>query len=87
VGLLQPGTSRSSLSHTVRRLEARLGLRLLTRRTRSVATTEVGERLIETPRPTFDDIDAKLAALGELREKPAGTVRITANQHAAQTIL
>jgi DNA-binding transcriptional LysR family regulator len=81
------GTSQSALSHTVRRLEARLGLRLLTRTTRRVAPTEAGERLIETLRPAFDDIDTKLAALSELREKPAGTIRITASEHAANTIL
>jgi DNA-binding transcriptional LysR family regulator len=81
------GTSQSALSHTVRRLEAHLGLRLLTRTTRSVAPTEAGERLIETLRPAFDEIDTKLAALSELREKPAGTIRITTSKHAAETIL
>ena len=81
------GTSQSALSHTVRRLEEHLGLRLLTRTTRSVAPTEAGERLIETLRPAFDEIDAKLAALSELREKPAGTIRITTTHHAAETIL
>jgi DNA-binding transcriptional LysR family regulator len=81
------GTSQSALSHTVRRLEERLGLRLLTRTTRSVAPTEAGERLLETLRPALDEIDAKLTALGELREKPAGTVRITTSRHAAETIL
>ena len=81
------GTSQSALSHTVRRLEARLGLRLLTRTTRSVAPTEAGERLLATLRPAFDEIDARLAALSELRDKPAGTIRITTGQHAAETIL
>ena len=81
------GTSPSALSHTVRRLVARLGLRLLTRTTRSVAPTEAGERLLETLRPAFDEIDARLAALSELRDKPAGTIRITTGQHAAETIL
>jgi len=81
------GTSQSALSHTVRRLEERLGLRLLTRTTRSMAPTEAGERLIETLRPAFDDIDAKLAALSELREKPVGTIRITTSEHAAETIM
>jgi DNA-binding transcriptional LysR family regulator len=80
-------TSQSSLSQTVRRLEARLGLRLLTRTTRSVAPTDAGERLLETLRPALDDIDTKLALLSELREKPAGTIRITTSQHAAETIL
>jgi DNA-binding transcriptional LysR family regulator len=83
----QLGTSQSALSHTVRRLEARLGLRLLTRTTRSVAPTEAGERLIETLRPAFDDIDARLAGLTELRDKPAGRVRITTGWHSASTIL
>jgi DNA-binding transcriptional LysR family regulator len=81
------GTSQSSLSQTVRRLETRLGLRLLARTTRSVAATEAGDQLIETLRPAFDEIDAKLTALSELREKPAGTIRITTSQHAAETIL
>ena len=81
------GTSQSSLSHIVRRLETSLGLRLLTRTTRSVAPTEAGERLIETLRPALDEIDARLAALSELREKPAGTIRITTSRHAAETIL
>ena len=81
------GTSQSALSHTVRRLETRLGLRLLTRNTRSVAPTDAGERLLETLRPAFDEIDTRLAALNELRDKPAGTIRVTAGQHAAETIL
>ncbi|HKB96719.1 MAG TPA: LysR family transcriptional regulator [Rhizomicrobium sp.] len=81
------GTSQSALSHTVRRLETRLGLRLLTRTTRSVAPTDAGERLIETLRPALDEIDGRLAALTEMREKPAGTIRITTAEHAAQTIL
>ena len=80
-------TSQSALSHTVKRLEARLGLRLLTRTTRSVAATEAGERLLETLRPAFEDIDARLAALTALREKPAGTIRITAGEHAAEAVL
>ncbi len=81
------GTSQSALSYTVRRLEARLGLRLLTRNTRSVTPTDAGERLVETLRPALDDIDDKLAALSELREKPAGTIRITASPHPAETVL
>jgi DNA-binding transcriptional LysR family regulator len=81
------GTSQSALSHTIRRLEARLGLRLLTRTTRSVAPTQAGERLIETLRPALDDIDARLAALTALREKPAGTIRINTSEHAAETVL
>lgn len=81
------GTSQSALSHTIRRLEGNLGLRLLTRTTRAVAPTEAGERLLETLRPALDDIDAKLSALTELREKPSGTIRITTSEHAANTIL
>ncbi|WP_454915579.1 LysR family transcriptional regulator [Xanthobacter sediminis] len=81
------GTSQSSLSHTVRRLEAQLGVRLLTRTTRSVAPTEAGERLLGTLKPALDQIGASLAALSELREKPAGTIRITASDHAAGTVL
>jgi DNA-binding transcriptional LysR family regulator len=81
------GVSQSALSHTVRGLEERLGLRLLTRTTRSVAPTEAGERLLRGVGPRFDEIDAALAALSELREKPAGTIRITAGEHAADSIL
>src|SRR3984957_1078098 len=81
------GVSQSALSQTVRGLEARLGLRLLTRTTRSVAPTEAGERLLRTVGPRFAEIDAELAALSELREKPAGTIRITAHEHAAATVL
>ena len=81
------GISQSALSHSLRRLEARLGLRLLTRTTRSVAPTLAGERLIETLRPALEDIDQKLAALTEFRERPAGSVRITTSSHAAHTVL
>jgi DNA-binding transcriptional LysR family regulator len=80
-------TSQSALSQTVRRLEERLGVRLLIRNTRHVAPTEAGEQLIDTLRPAFAEIDTKLMVLGTFREKPAGTVRITAGQHAADTIL
>lgn len=81
------GTSQSALSHTVRRLEARLGLRLLTRTTRNVSPTEAGERLAETLRPAFDTIDARIDALSELRDRPAGAIRITSGEHAAQAVL
>ena len=81
------GVSQSALSQTVRGLEARLGLRLLTRTTRSVAPTEVGERLLRTVGPRIEDIHAELAALSELREKPAGTIRISADEHAASMVL
>lgn len=83
----QLGVSPSALSHTVRALELRLGLRLLTRTTRSVAPTEAGERLLRSVGPRFEEIDAELAALSELREKPAGTIRITAGEHAVEAIL
>src|SRR6188768_1036706 len=76
----QLGVSQSALSQTVRGLEARLGLRLLTRTTRSVAPTEAGERLLHALAPRFDEIDAELTALNALREKPAGTIRITADE-------
>ncbi|WP_159994281.1 LysR family transcriptional regulator [Roseomonas sp. 18066] len=78
-------TSQSSISHTMRRLEARLGVRLLTRTTRSVAPTAAGEKLLATLRPALDSIAVELASLGDLRDKPAGTIRITASEHAAWT--
>src|SRR5579863_9272221 len=81
------GVSQSALSHTIRELEARLGVRLLTRTTRSVAPTEAGERLLHTVGPRFEEIDAELAALSVLREKPAGTIRITATEYAVDTLL
>ncbi len=83
----QLGVSQSALSHTIRALEARLGLRLLTRTTRSVAPTQAGERLIQKVAPRFEAIAEELAAFEELRDKPAGTVRITAPDFAANTIL
>ena len=81
------GVSQSALSHTISGLEARLGLRLLTRTPRSVAPTEAGERLLATVGHRFEEIEAELEALSELREKPAGAIRITAGEHAADTIL
>ena len=81
------GVSQSALSHTIRELEARLGVRLLTRTTRSVSPTEAGERLLHTLGPRFDEIEVELAALSALRGKPAGTIRITATDYAADTIL
>src|ERR1700726_1908506 len=81
------GVSQSALSHTIRGLEERLGVRLLTRTTRSVAPTEAGERLLRTVGPRLEEIDAELAALTELREKPAGSIRITAGEHSAEAIL
>jgi DNA-binding transcriptional LysR family regulator len=81
------GVSQSALSHTMRALEARLGVRLLTRTTRSVSPTAAGERLLQTVGPRFEEIEAELAAVRELREKPAGTIRITATEYAADAIL
>jgi DNA-binding transcriptional LysR family regulator len=81
------GVSQSALSHTIKGLEARLGLRLLTRTTRSVSPTEAGERLLMTVGHRFDEIEAELEALSELRERPAGTIRITATDYAADMIL
>jgi DNA-binding transcriptional LysR family regulator len=81
------GVSQSALSQTIRNLEARVGIRLLTRTTRRVAPTEAGERLLQGIAPRFEEIDAELDALGKLRDKPAGTIRITATENAANTIL
>ena len=81
------GVSQSALSHTIRELEARLGVRLLTRTTRSVSPTEAGERLLRNVAPRFEEIEAELATLRELREKPAGTVRLTAGDHAIRSVL
>jgi DNA-binding transcriptional LysR family regulator len=81
------GVSQSALSHTIRGLEEGLGLRLLTRTTRSVSPTAAGERLLRTVGPRFDEIKTELAAMSELRDKPAGTIRITAGEHAAEAIL
>lgn len=83
----QLGVSQSALSHTIRALETRLGLRLLTRTTRSVSPTEAGERLLHTVGPRFEEIEAELSALSELRDKPAGTVRITTAEHAVNSVL
>ncbi|MBZ9979341.1 LysR family transcriptional regulator [Mesorhizobium sp. BR-1-1-10] len=81
------GVSQSALSHALRTLEERLGVRLLTRTTRSVSPTEAGERLARTVGPRLDEIESELAALSALREKPAGTIRITAGEHSADTVL
>jgi DNA-binding transcriptional LysR family regulator len=81
------GVSQSALSYTIRMLEARLGIRLLTRTTRSVSLTEAGDRLLGSIGPRFDEIEGEIAALSALRDKPAGTVRITSVEHAAETIL
>ncbi|MCZ8158556.1 MAG: LysR family transcriptional regulator [Rhizobiaceae bacterium] len=81
------GVSPSALSHSVRLLEERLGIRLLTRTTRRVSLTEAGERLLKSIQPHFDGIEAALSQLTELRDKPAGLVRITAGEHAAGSII
>ncbi|MDB6160989.1 MAG: LysR family transcriptional regulator [Gammaproteobacteria bacterium] len=81
------GVSQSALSQTIRQLESRLGVRLLTRTTRSVSLTEAGERLVNTAAPRFEEIEAELEALRELRKKPAGTIRITAGDHAIHSVL
>lgn len=83
----QLGVSQSALGHTLRALETRLGLRLLTRTTRSVSTTEAGERLFQAVAPRFEQIDAELAALADLCDKPAGTIRITAIDHTVNTVI
>jgi DNA-binding transcriptional LysR family regulator len=81
------GKSQSALSQSVRRLEERLKLRLLTRTTRSVMPTPAGEQLLSTLRPALGEIEAQLNALSELRELPSGSLRLTADQHAVRTVL
>lgn len=83
----QLGVSQSALSHTLRGLEARLGVRLLTRTTRSVTPTEAGERLLQTWGPRLAEIDAELADLGRLRDRPAGNLRITTDEYAASAVI
>lgn len=83
----QLGVSQSALSHTMRALEARLGVRLLTRTTRSVSTTEAGQRLYLSMAPRFEEIELELAAVSEFRDTPAGNVRLSASEHAANNIL
>jgi DNA-binding transcriptional LysR family regulator len=81
------GMSQSALSQAIRQVEERLGVRLLTRTTRSVSLTEAGERVVRAVAPRFQEIEAELEALTELREKPAGAVRITAGDHAIKSVL
>ncbi len=81
------GVTQSTLSHTIKRLETRLGLRLLTRTTRSVSLTEAGERLFDALLPRITAIRSELEALSDLRDKPAGTVRITLSDHALETLV
>ncbi|MET0935373.1 MAG: LysR family transcriptional regulator [Luteibacter sp.] len=80
-------TTQSALSHTIRKLEGRLGVRLLARTTRSVSTTEAGERLLNTIGPLFDDIETELTGLSSFRERPAGTIRVSASVHATESVL
>ncbi|CAN5422795.1 LysR family transcriptional regulator [soil metagenome] len=81
------GVSQSALSHTIRALETRLGVRLLTRTTRSVSPTEAGERLLQTVGPRLEEIDAELGALSDYRERPAGTIRLTAVDYVVDAVL
>jgi len=81
------GISQSSLSHIIRALETRLGLRLLTRTTRSVSPTEAGERLLRTVGPRLDEVETELGSLSELRDRPGGTIRLTSTDYATDTIL
>lgn len=81
------GLSQSALSYAVRMLEERLGLRLISRTTRSLSLTDAGERLLHSLRPAFDHIDNEIAAITALRHKPAGTIRITTFRHAARMVL
>jgi DNA-binding transcriptional LysR family regulator len=83
----QLGVSQSALSHTMRGFETRLGVRLLNRTTRSVSPTEAGARLLLTIKPRFDEIEVEIATLGQMRDQPLGAIRITAPEHAADTIL
>lgn len=81
------GLTQSALSHSIRRLEDRLGLRLLVRTTRSVAPTTAGERLLEVLQPSISSIEDRLSELTEMRNQPAGTIRITTSEHAAEAVL
>ncbi|MER8699562.1 LysR family transcriptional regulator [Mesorhizobium sp. M1273] len=81
------GVSQSALSYSIRTMEERLGVRLLTRTTRSVSLTEAGDRLFRSIAPKLDEIASEIAALSALRDKPAGTVRITTVEHAGETII
>jgi DNA-binding transcriptional LysR family regulator len=83
----QLGLSQSSLSHLIREMEERLGVRLLTRTTRSVSPTEAGERLLATVAPRLEEIGAELSALSDYRDKPAGTIRISASEHCVDSVL
>lgn len=81
------GTSQPTLSQAIRQLEARLGLRLLARTTRSVAPTEAGERLLKALAPRIEGLEADIDALMEIRDKPSGTIRITLSDHALESVV
>jgi DNA-binding transcriptional LysR family regulator len=81
------GIAQSTLSHTIRRLESRMGIRLLTRTTRSVAPTPAGERLLHVMKPRIAEIEDEIAALMELRERPSGSIRLTLSDHAFETVV
>ncbi|NRP21737.1 HTH-type transcriptional regulator PgrR [Ensifer adhaerens] len=81
------GTSQSTISHTIKKLEARMGLRLLTRTTRSVSPTEAGERLIRSLAPRIEELESEIDQLMEIRDKPSGTVRITLSDYAQESIV
>ncbi|WP_332304982.1 LysR family transcriptional regulator [Rhizobium sp. GR12] len=81
------GTSQSTISHTIKKLETRLGLRLLTRTTRSVSPTEAGERLIRSLAPRIEELEAEIDELMEIRDKPSGTVRITLSDYAQESVV
>src|SRR6188474_969164 len=86
-GAAKLGVSQSALSHTIRALETRLGVRLLTRTTRSVSATEAGERLMQTVAPRLKEIEEEIAAVIDLGDRPAGTIRITAIDHVVDSVL
>lgn len=81
------GTSQSTISHTIKKLEARMGLRLLTRTTRSVSPTEAGERLIRSLAPRIEELETEIDQLMEIRDKPSGTVRITLSDYAQESVV
>ncbi|MGH7020477.1 MAG: LysR family transcriptional regulator [Brevundimonas sp.] len=81
------GVAQSTLSHAIKQLEARMGIRLLTRTTRNVATTVAGERLLQTISPRMTEIEEEIAALTAFRDKPSGSIRLTLSDHALQTVV
>ncbi|NIJ67373.1 DNA-binding transcriptional LysR family regulator [Sphingomonas leidyi] len=81
------GVAQSTLSHAIKQLEARMGIRLLTRTTRNVATTEAGERLLQTLAPRIAEIEEEIAALTALRDKPSGSIRLTLSDHALESVV